>query len=172
MIPVKIAFSRPKSKWAVGSYLIRSVERSKFSHVLLRWRAESLERELVYQAGHGMVHFLSGDRFDSAAVTVVEYEIELTDEQFREMVRKCIDLAGISYGYWQLVGMGLQRVFGFRNPFRDGSKTYVCSELVGEVLKIIYGSKINVDLEFAGPAKLERLVRDLPNSRSIKIEVE
>lgn len=158
MKKLRIGFSRPKT-WMIGSALIRLFERAEFSHAYLRWSAESLQRDLVYQASHGMVHFVSGARFDEQAQTVREYEISLTDEQFNEVVKKCVDLAGVKYGLLQLAGMSLERLSGLRNPFRDGDKTFVCSELVGTVLNILY--KIDMDLEFAGPRQLEKLLSSL-----------
>lgn len=161
MRTLKIGFSRPRSKWKVGSALIRLFERSDFSHTFLRWESESLERELVYQASHGMVHFMAGHRFDIEALTVREYEIQLTDSEFNLVLQKCVDLAGVKYGYWTLFGMAIERLTGCRNPFRDRERTYVCSELVGEVLKL-HGDFEDLDLELIGPKVLESSLAELP----------
>lgn len=153
---LRVGFSKPKSKLAIGSFLIRVAENCDFSHAFLRWTSNSIDRDLVYQASRGMVHFVSGAKFDTLAETVRMYEIELTDQQFSEITTKCIDLAGTKYGFFQLVGMGLERLTGVKNPFRDGDKTLVCSELVGEVLRQLYN--MDLDLEYAGPKELEYLI--------------
>lgn len=167
MRTLKIGFSRPRSKWKIGSALIRLFEGSDFSHTLLRWESETLERELVYQASHGMVHFLSGHRFDIEAHTVREYEVDLTDSEFTVVLQKCVDLAGVKYGYLTLLGMAIERITGCRNPFRDADRTYVCSELVGEVLKL-HGDLEDLDLELIGPKILETRVAELPGIRRTK----
>lgn len=164
MKTMRVGFSRP-SEWKIGSKIIQWSEGTDFSHAFLRWHSDSLDRDLVYQASHGMVHFVSGDRFDSENITAVEYSVELTDEQFNEIVRKCIDLAGVKYGTLQLLGMAIERVTGIRNPFRDGSKTFVCSELVGEVLRQVY--TIDLDLEFVGPGQLEIVISNYPAFKRI-----
>jgi hypothetical protein len=122
---------------------------------------------MVYQASHGMVHFISGERFDLDARIVASYEIDLSDEQFDLIVGKCIDLAGIKYGHLQLLGMGLERITGIRNPFRDGDKSFVCSELVGFLIQLCEGTA-PLDLELAGPKQLEVWVAALSNARKTK----
>jgi len=155
-----IGFSRPKSKLAISSYVIRIAENSAYSHAYLRWYSNGIERDMVYHASHGMVHFISGNRFDAEAITVSKYEISLTDEQFKSVMQKCVDLAGTKYGTLQLLGMALEKITGIKNPFRDGNQTFVCSELVGEVLRQLFN--IDTDLERAGPKELERKISVLP----------
>lgn len=152
---LKVGFSRPKD-WKLFSQIIQWSEHAPFSHTFLRWSSETLNCELVYQASHGMVHFVSGERFDRENETVIEYCVELTDEQFNAIAKKCIELAGTKYGTLQIIGMALERATKVRNPFRDGPKTFVCSELVGEVLKQIM--QIDLDPEYVGPSSLERLL--------------
>lgn len=150
-----VAFSRPK-KFAIGSWAIRLATKSSYSHALLRWHSKSLNKDLIYQASHGMVHFTSGERFDANHEMLAVYEIQLTDEQHKAVMKKCIDLAGTEYGYWALIGMALERFSGIKNPFRDGDNTFVCSELVGEVLRQAKLVPLDIDLELAGPKELEQ----------------
>lgn len=167
MKTMTIAFSKPKSKWAIGSILIRAIEKSPFSHAIVRWHSASLDRDMVYQASHGMAHFMEGSRFDAETEIMTAYQIELTDEEFTATVQKCVDLAGVKYGLFQLWGMGLERLTGIRNPWRDGEQTFVCSELVGDLLSLSEGT-VPLDLELAGPKQLEVWVAALPNAVKIK----
>lgn len=160
MKTLKIGFSKPKSKLAVGSYIIRLLDHAQFSHAFLRWSSTSLNRDLIYQASRGMVHFISGDNFDAEEITVIEYSIDLTDDQHKIVMQKCIDLVATDYGTLELLGMGLEKYTGIKNPFRDGSKSFVCSELVGTILRLV--TTINLDLELAGPGELETLISTLP----------
>jgi len=114
-----------------------------------------------------MVHFVSGSRFDRDTDTISEYEIELSEEQFKSVVQKCVDLAGIKYGKLELLGMEVERIFGIRSPFRDKDKTFVCSELVGVVLRVC-GIETGIDLELAGPKLLEQQIATLPQAKKIK----
>lgn len=157
-----MGFSRPK-KFAIGSAVIRIAENSPFSHAFLRWYAEGIKRDMVYQASHGMVHFVSGENFDNINETIVSYYVDLTDEQFKNVIKKCVDLAGTKYGTLALLGMGLERATGIENPFRDGDRTFVCSELVGEVLKQSGIADVAIDLELAGPKKLESAISAISN---------
>jgi hypothetical protein len=154
---LQVAFSRPK-KFAIGSSAIRLFTNSSYSHALLRWRSESLDKDMVYQASHGMVHFISGERFDESNDTLVAYEFDLTNDQYRQVVRKCVELAGVKYGYLELWGMAVERLTGLKSPFRDGHKSFVCSELVGEVLRQTGVANIDIDLELAGPKELEQAI--------------
>lgn len=158
MAKLIVGFSRPSAWFVPGSWLIRLAEHSAFSHAFLRWDSESLDRDMIYQASHGMVHFISGPRFDDAETTIVAYEFDLADEAMKRVIQKAVDLAGADYGRLELIGMAIERYTGIKNPWRDGDKTFVCSELVGAVLEECNIAQFNLDLELAGPAKLERAV--------------
>lgn len=167
MKKITIAFSKPSSRLAIVSLLIRIFERSKFSHALIRWKSDALQREMVYHASHGMVHFIEGSRFDTVAETVAAYEIDLTESQHLQVVQKAVDLAGVKYGFLTLIGIAFERITKIRNPFRDQSKSFICSELVGEILKICEKTQ-PLDLERAGPKQLEAWIAGLQSARKIK----
>lgn len=169
MARMVVGFSRPK-KFSIGSTAIRIAENSPFSHAYIRWHANGIERDMIYQASHGMVHFVSGESFDKDAETVVSYYIDLADEQFKNVVRKCVDLAGTKYGTLALAGMGFERATGIKSPFRDGNKTFVCSELVGEVLKQCGIADVAIDLELAGPKRLEAAISSI-SSFSVLVDL-
>lgn len=160
---LSVGFSKARSPLALGSLAIRLFERAPFSHAFLRWHSDRLEQDMVYQASHGMVHFVSGDRFDANAETVIAYCFTLTEEQATVVMKKCVELAGIKYGTLEMFGIAFERITGIRSPFRDDARTYVCSELVGTVLNQCGVAQIDLDLELAGPAKLERAVAAVYN---------
>jgi len=112
-----------------------------------------------------MVHFVSGERFDRDAETVTSYEVDLAEEELREVVKKCVDLAGTKYGTLALIGMAFERVTGIKSPFRDRDRTFVCSELVGEVLRQTGIADVAIDLELAGPKKLESAIASISRFR-------
>jgi hypothetical protein len=165
---LRIAFSRPK-KFNIASAAIMVFTNCKFSHALIKWRSENLDTDMIYQASHGMAHFMCGKRFSSSNIIVAEYEFNLTDEQFTAVMKKCVQLAGTKYGTLQLIGMGAERLTGVKNPWRDASKTFVCSELVGEILKQLGLIDSTLDLELGGPRELEQAVIAAPGVRVVSV---
>ncbi len=158
-----VGFSKPTAWFVPGSWAIRLAENSPFSHAFIRWHSNSLNRDMVYQASHGLVHFMSGEKFDKKNKTMVAYEFELDGVQALSVIQKCVDFAGSKYGKLELIGMAFERLTGIRSPFRDGNKTFVCSELVGEVLRQCRIVPIGLDLELAGPRKLEMAIAQVYN---------
>lgn len=134
-----IGFSRHKGFAPLGK-LIMVCEGTNFSHAYVRLRAESLERDLIYQATGAGVNFVGNAVFDESAQVVEEYVIEIPDENRKKLLQWCIDNAGKPYGHLQLVGIGLIRLaklFGIRikNPFSNGEGAYVCCELAAAALE-------------------------------------
>lgn len=108
--------------------------KTPYSHVYARWLLKSQEREIVYHASHGMVHYCSLERFLSNNIIVKEFALEITDEQFTKFSRKCIDLAGEKYSQLELLQIWLSDVSGDKLHFKD-QKGYICSELMCELLE-------------------------------------
>lgn len=137
---LQVGFSKPKRRCPVLSWAIRLVEKTDYSHVFIRWKSDWLEREIVYEAAGAMVSFKEGKRFNKKSEIVHLYEIECSDASRKRVIQFAMDNSGAPYGVKQLLGLGwvrLMRAFNkdVRNPFSDGKATWVCSELVSEVLR-------------------------------------
>lgn len=117
----------------IGSEIIQLGTGQNYSHVYARWWLKSQEREIVYQASHGIVHFCSLEHFTRDNIIVKEFALELTDEQFKKFSRKCIDLAGEKYSYIELLQIWLHDASGHNIQFAD-KRGYICSELMCELL--------------------------------------
>lgn len=167
MKSIIVGFSRP-IKWKLASWAIMAWCRAPFSHAYFKFWSQSYNRSLVYQASHGMVHFVAGSNFSNSNRIESEYELQVSEEQYSSIMIKCIDLAGIKYGFWTLVGMAFERITGLKSPFRDQGKSFICSELVGELLRLCGEDLIDIDLELAGPRELEACVAKLPGVMKIK----
>lgn len=122
--------------------LIRWATRSSVSHVYFRIPTYSITgRSWIFQAS-GIAVNLEGDQhFSSHAKIIREFEIDLTEEQFTELELYMLDSVAKPYSMAQLVGMCwvlLGKAFGqkFKNPYADGSKSYICVELVARILRI------------------------------------
>jgi hypothetical protein len=133
-----VGFSTPK-KTKIVPTIIKLVEHTSFSHVYIKIWSNTLKRYLVYQASGTTVNFCSTEIFDLKNKIIAEYKIEITEEQKINILQKCVDSVGKPYGVGSLVGLGLVRfcaMFGkkINNPFADGSKTYICSEIAATLL--------------------------------------
>ena len=117
----------------IGSKAIQLIMNTDYSHVYARWWLASQEREIVYQASHGMVHYASLEHFTRDNVIVKEFALDLTDEQFKKFSRKCIDLAGEKYSILELFQIWLSDASGGKLQFGDQTG-YICSELMCELL--------------------------------------
>jgi hypothetical protein len=152
-----IGFSRPRAWFKPGSWAIRMNECTPYSHVYVRWMT-SVGVEVVYQASHSMVNFMSKANFDKEALIIEEYEVEVEPEQYKALLTYCLSNAGTGYGVKQIIGMSIQRIFGLvRNPFADGKETQVCSELVGTIIKNYLGVDEVADLDAAGPKLINQI---------------
>ena len=151
-----IGFSKSKKKFALYSWLIRFVEGTEFSHAYIRWYSNSLERDVIYQASGTMVNFCGRGVFDEHHQVVDEFEVELSAEVKKKVIQYAMDNAGVPYGLKPALGMGwvrFMKILGYEvpNPFRDGKKTYVCSELVADILVEVLGHDLDHDLDDVGP---------------------
>jgi len=118
----------------IGSKAIQWWIDAPYSHVYARWDLSSQDRSILYQASHGMVHFIEFTNFKKDNEIVKEIQIELTDEQFQKFSRKCIDLAGQKYSKLQLLQIFLCDLSNGNIKVED-QKGYICSELMGELLE-------------------------------------
>jgi hypothetical protein len=154
---IKIEFTRPKKlQHQLLSTLIRIVEGTSYSHVRLHW-TNSVGADIVYEAGGTSVKFKGKLAQDQKPVKVMkEYEVEITKEQYRNLIKVCMDNAGLEYGFKQLVGILLVRVFGLKNnPLSQGRKSQVCSEIVGRFLQEILNIGHELNLDTAGPKDIQ-----------------
>lgn len=141
-----IGFSTPRT-FNTLSWTIRKAERTDFSHVYVKIFSKSLDRYLIYQASGLTVNFCGQQTFYAHNKDIAEFAIPITTEQKVEILKKCVDLAGRPYGIKALIGIGLVRLasifkWKIHNPYADGSKTYICSEITATLL-ILIGFKFN-----------------------------
>lgn len=148
MRTLDVVFTRSKKFLPVGSWAIMLWQMRNFSHVAVQWDSAFLERRLTYQASHGMVHFENRSLFEKQNLEVAAFTVMVSDDAFKRINQKCIDKAGIPYAKLQLLGYVLQPIF-HRNIFGDGRASYVCSEIVGEIL---------IDLGVIDPQDLDQLM--------------
>lgn len=146
MSNLSIHLTKPNSKLAVFSYLIRAVERTKYSHVVMSWYVSSLDRIVYFEATSNGVNFLSKAIFDSKYSTVKDYSFEVNT--LTPLAQYCHDMSGRPYGFKQMIGLAyirLARLFGVKvdNPFKDGEYSQICLEVAARGLSEV---KDNLDI--------------------------
>lgn len=153
MRTVVVGFSRPRAFFKPFSWAIRLVERTPYSHVYIRSRAERLGVDLIYQASGLQVNFMGLEHFKEQAHIVAEFEASLPEEKHDEFMRWAIINSGANYSTKQVLGILLIKLFNLkRNPFSNGRIAWVCSELVGFILSSFFNIKIDENsLETIGP---------------------
>jgi len=148
-----IQFTRPVG-FKLLSWLIRVVQGgTSYSHVRLCW-VNSVGVPIVYEASGSSVKFL-GPKAGDAVVVNRQYVLEVDKEQYRKLVRICMLYAGVSYGVWQVINIGLKTLFGLTLP-GDGDNTIVCSELVARVLEEGLGFNLPYNFDKVTPKELEQ----------------
>lgn len=155
-----IGFSKPSnSKFPIFSYLIRLLQGTEYSHVFIAWKSDSLQRTLVYQASGLSVNFTSFENFKKKVKIIHTYTLSIPSELDIKIKQKAIDNSNKPYGIKQVLGLGIVALFDMfgrdiSNPFSDGRATYVCSELVADLL-IEFGITLTKSLDNITPKDLK-----------------
>jgi hypothetical protein len=134
MRKVVIGFSKPKSKFPVGSWLIRLYQGTSFSHTYLKFYSRSLDRLLVYESvGKVGVRFIGNKRWETHAIEVESFTITLKTLNNVKLMQECVDNEGEDYGFCQNIGVVIADILNLqKNPFKKGKN---CSELISEILQ-------------------------------------
>lgn len=144
-----VGFSTSR-KFKLLTYLIRLVEKTKFSHVYIKWYSDYFKRWIIYQAEVGGVQFMSSEMFDQDNVTLSEFEYEMSDDQHQKVVQFAMDNCGRPYGYSSVLGFFLQSL-GIKIPrLFDNTKSFICSELAATILKEEF-EQVDLDPNIVSP---------------------
>ena len=155
MAKIIVGFSLP-NKWKPYSWLIQTLLGTKYSHVYIKIYSEKFERNLIYQASKTMVNFMGTEIFLKDNVIYEEFEIEISDEKRTQLLQFAIDNAGKPYGFKAAIGMGLVKILSFvgikiKNPFRDGTYSYVCSEIAAHILEQFNDADFGTEIDEITP---------------------
>ena len=134
MKTITFGFSKSKKRFAIGSVLIRWYMCAPYSHVYMKFRSDSLERTLIYEAVGAGVRFIGAERWAEHAEEVDSVTIQISDENYVKLMQWCVDNSGIDYGFGQNFGIILANICKLKtNPLKNGKN---CSEAIGEILEL------------------------------------
>lgn len=158
MAKIIVGFSKPKT-WKLFAWLIMTGYGIPYDHVYMKFSASAYQRDIIYQASKLMVNFMGTAIFYSDNVTVNEFEIDISPEKYIKLMQFAIDNAGKPYGVMSAFGLGIARLCALigikiHNPFGDGSNTWVCDEIAGEILEEFDDAKLSVSLDDLTPKDL------------------
>jgi hypothetical protein len=135
---IYVGFSSPKKRM-IGAKLICDWLGKPYSHVYIKFiSSNSNLPNVVYHAAKGMVHFVSEENFNEVNETHLLYCLNIDSSQKLSIVRHCINIASVEYGYIELLKIFISNVYykiTKKNIDFKNHKGYICSELVGEILK-------------------------------------
>lgn len=160
------------SHTGIFAWLIKKVTASHVSHAYIRIPNFHGTDDMVFQASGLAVNYCNYEYFITKTKVVEEYEMQVSDEQYEKAMTLMAKAAGKPYsmreiyGYLYVLFMREYRYKRVENPFGDGDKSYVCSELAAESI----GAK---DPESMTPEDLRRYCKKTGNLilRSIRPEL-
>lgn len=155
---VYIDFTSPDKWFQPFAWAVRLFERTKYSHVRLRWNNTNGD-ELIYEASGARIKLIGLQAQRHFPVKIHHtYEFDLDRIQYRRLIG-LFRYASVEYGTWQIIGIALARIFRLKkNPFGDGQYTQVCSELVGRFLTDVLEKKVDGDLDLVGPRGIKEFL--------------
>lgn len=133
---VTIGFSTSK-RWNPFSALIKTWWDTDYSHVYLKWSTPWGFDEVLEASGMA-VRMREATKWEKSQNVIQEYDFTVTKEEFDAIMRQLRPLTGTPYGWVQCLGIAAAEAFNLKkNPFSDGSRSLVCSELAYQFLVIL-----------------------------------
>lgn len=163
MRKIVLGFSRP-IKLSIFAKAIMWADNLDYDHVYVKWTWNSIERDIIYQASKLAVNFESNVTFDGHAVAVEEYELEISDECFKNIMQFCMDNSNKPYGIKEIIGFVWVKLLGFvgiktHNPFPTHGNSFICSKIGAEVLALCNVVKINQSYDDIDPLALNEIIK-------------
>lgn len=157
---ILIGFSTPNT-FKIGAWLIKKWLNSSYSHVFIRY-VDNQNRDLVFQASHGMVHLITYENFLKENLVVKAYPLDLSNEEYQLFRNFYYSKLGEPYSFLDLVVIFLYDLFmrlGIPNPPSNNFKGYVCSSLCAEILSNLRNIEWNKPMNLVEPSDIENVFK-------------
>lgn len=150
---ITIGFSRSSGKFPIFSWLILLAQNNNFSHAYMRYHDDFTERDVVFQASGLQVNFVGFEFFKTKEIIVKEFEIEISDEAFKNIMQYAIDKAGQPYSMLQILNTAVYLLSG-KSPWDNQIVGWDCSKLMADMLEKELGYQIPDDVDVITPKML------------------
>ena len=172
MKQITIGFSRANTKLPVFSWLIMAVQRTNYSHVYLKYQDTFLDQPMYYQASHTLVNSMSEAVFMAQETVVQEFTFNVSDASFLACMKFAASQAGKPYGTMEILGLALCEIamianVKIDNPVKDAGTTWICDQLIAELLVTCENVKLLEPLNDMMPKDMFTLVSTLPSTLSV-----
>jgi hypothetical protein len=176
MKQITIGFSRACTVLPIFSWIIMAVQRTSYSHVYLKYEDEYLGQTMYYQASHTLVNSMSEAVFLSQETVIQEFTFNVSDASFLSCMKFAANQAGKPYGIMEICGLALVELASFvglkvHNPFKDAGQTWICDQLIAELLVTCENVKLLMPLDDMNPKDMNALVSTLPSTLSVDVAV-
>lgn len=157
MALIHIGFSYPKKKFTPGAALIAWWTNKPYSHVFFRF-SYSDSKDAVFHASHGLVHFLSANKFRRDNTICKEFTLVVSDQEQDLWFDECMSFAGEKYGTIELIKIFISDLSWIalkkKVSWKNGGG-YICSELIGNLCVNRLGLTFDKPLFLLKPSDIE-----------------
>lgn len=149
-----------------------AVQRTNYSHVYLKYQDEFLGQPMYYQASHTLVNSMSETVFLAQETVVQEFTFNVSDASFLACMIFAANQAGKPYGTMEILGIAISEIamianVKIDNPFKDAGTTWICDQLIAELLATCENVKLPMPLDDMIPKDMFNLVSTLPTTLSV-----
>jgi hypothetical protein len=163
MHKIIVGLSRHRD-FAIFGRGIQWFQGTPYSHAYIRFDSTEFNRTIIYQASGLRVNLISKAKFDSINFIVKEFEVEISDEKFSEILGFCADELGKPYSLKAIIGIVFHTLFGWKVINSDKLESFICSELVGYILQMIGIIEQNKDLDYFTPKDVDSVMTNYLSS--------
>lgn len=159
MKKITIGFSKSKSIFKIGSTAIQLVEKREYSHAYIVYYSEEKQCHMVAQASHGYVNEVSLEQFEKSNIVIKQYELAITDFQFKQAMAFIGSKMGSLYSKMQIFLIAIKKLIKLEIKQYNADKYFICSEFAAIVCRIL-GVKVPNNLDYVTPSDLDTILHN------------
>jgi uncharacterized protein YycO len=169
MTEIIIGFSKSSKNLPI-SRAIMAIEDTPYSHAYIKTYNRHFNDCDIYQASKGMVNHVVERTFLEENTVIREYVIPVEDSVKMNLINDIRYKLGKPYSKITIAVLFLDNVFkrigvnaNWLKRLLDGDKAYICSELVGKVLKANKIIDISTNVDSITPKQLMEILNNKYN---------
>lgn len=159
MRSITVGFSASTKKIQPFAKLIKWWDDTEYSHVYFKFHSVTYDVQMIYQASSTMLNYMSEDVFLLHNKVIEEINIDVSDEEYLELMKDCMESAGKEYGLMLVLGIFIADILNLTgNPFPDKNK-FVCSGWIARRLEKL-GYKFNKKINIVKPIDINKVLKN------------